>query len=73
MRGGRGEPGRLTGGTRRCTLEGCRGERLGVRWPDGRITWPCSEGLFIREDGQYQIYGCNTEPTNGKSENQSNR
>ena len=55
-RGGQGDPGRLTGGERTCTLGGCRGVRLGVRWPDGKMTWPCSDGLFIREDGQWQLY-----------------
>jgi hypothetical protein len=44
-----------TGGVRRCQLDGCPGIRVGVRWPDGRMTWPCTEGmdqdkgeLFIR-------------------------
>jgi hypothetical protein len=38
--------GRTTGGTRRCQLEGCSGTRVAVKWPDGNITWPCSEGLI---------------------------
>lgn len=54
-RGGRGKPGALTGTTRHCRLEGCTGRRLGVRWPDGKITWPCSKGLILRKDGEYQI------------------
>lgn len=37
--------GKPTGGTRSCTLEGCRGNRIGVRWPDGKLTWPCSKGM----------------------------
>lgn len=37
--------GRTTGSTRQCRLEGCPGTRIGVRWSDGRITWPCSNGL----------------------------
>jgi hypothetical protein len=37
--------GRLTGGSRRCRLEECRGTCLGVRWPDRRLTWPCLRGL----------------------------
>lgn len=48
-------PGKLTGGERACTLEGCRGKRIGVRWDDGKLTWPCTRGMFIREDGQWQI------------------
>lgn len=35
----------LTGGSRRCQLEGCTGRKLGVRWPDGKITWPCTKGM----------------------------
>ena len=37
----KGEP---TGGTRKCQLQGCNGKRIGVRWEDGVITWPCSKG-----------------------------
>lgn len=28
-----------------CTLEGCRGHRIGVRWPNGKLTWPCLKGV----------------------------
>lgn len=34
-----------TGITKVCMLEGCSGARIGVRWPDGKITWPCSKGM----------------------------
>lgn len=37
--------GRLTGVSRACQLEGCLGRRLGVRWPDGKLTWPCTKGM----------------------------
>lgn len=47
--------GRLTGGDRCCQLEGCGGRRHGVRWPDGKMTWPCGKGLKTRKDGQWQI------------------
>lgn len=30
---------------KRCSLEGCTGVRLGVKWSDGRRTWPCSKGV----------------------------
>ena len=43
-----------TGGTRRCRLEGCHGVCLGVRWPDGKLTWPCTGGMKF-EGGKYQI------------------
>lgn len=44
-----------TGGTRQCGMEGCRGLRIGTRWPDGKITFPCSKGLTQRADGDWQI------------------
>ena len=49
------EFGTFTGTHRVCQLEGCSGIRLGVRWPDSRITWPCSRGLIQRENGDWQI------------------
>lgn len=39
------EAGTATGGTRPCSLEGCNGVRVGVRWEDGKISWPCSKGI----------------------------
>jgi hypothetical protein len=47
--------GLLTGKERFCGLEGCVGIRLGVRWPGGRITWPCTQGMDIRPDKQWII------------------
>lgn len=44
-------------GTRRCSMEGCRGMCLCVAWPDGKRTWPCTHGMFEREDGHWQIRG----------------
>jgi len=35
-----------TGATRPCQLEGCKGVRVTVKWPDGKHTHPCSEGLI---------------------------
>ncbi len=52
-RGG-GKTGIASGHVKPCTLEGCNGTRIMVRWPNGRRTWPCSEGLQKREDG-YEI------------------
>lgn len=40
-----------TGGMRRCGLEGCRGTKLGVRWPDGKLTYPCTVGLVSHPTG----------------------
>ncbi|MBF3053552.1 hypothetical protein HKW90_03945 [Pseudomonas aeruginosa] len=50
-----GEAGMATGAVHRCRMEGCRGERVSVRWPDGHFTYPCSRGLVLRTDGARQI------------------
>ena len=42
-------------GYRRCTLSGCRSTQMGVRWPDGRLTWPCAKGCVVTEDGTWKI------------------
>ena len=35
--------GTATGGNaRQCRMEGCKGERIGVRWDDGKLTFPCT-------------------------------
>lgn len=39
------QKGTPTGATRRCRLAGCNGLCIAVRWPDGRLTWPCSKGV----------------------------
>lgn len=39
--------GQATGSYKRCTLEGCTGRRIHVRWPDGHRTWPCTKGMEI--------------------------
>lgn len=41
----RTEIGYTTGARRRCTMAGCTGIRIGVRWNDGKITFPCSKGM----------------------------
>jgi hypothetical protein len=41
--------GRLTGSTHSCSLESCRGWRLGVRWDNGKITYPCTDGMTFRK------------------------
>lgn len=35
----------VVGGYTRCSLEGCRGSRVWVRWPGGHLTKPCTKGL----------------------------
>ena len=51
------EFGIATGKWHHCRLHGCTGARITVRWSDGKITYPCTKGMSIREDGCYQIYG----------------
>jgi hypothetical protein len=33
------------GDSHRCTMDGCRGKRVSVKWRDGRTTFPCTSGL----------------------------
>jgi hypothetical protein len=47
--------GKTTGTTRKCQLEGCSGHRYGVRWPTGKLTWPCGKGLLPDDDGVLRI------------------
>lgn len=42
-------------GKRACTLEGCTGVRLCVKWKDGQKTYPCTKGMKVRKDGHLQI------------------
>jgi hypothetical protein len=37
--------GKLTGGSRHCGLHSCTGRTLGVRWDDGKLTYPCTKGM----------------------------
>jgi len=41
--------GKTTGRHRLCHLEGCRGLRLSVKWPDGKTTFPCTDGMIWDE------------------------
>lgn len=44
--------GAATGGGYHCRLEGCMGWRIGVRWNDGDLTFPCSKGMYLKsKDG----------------------
>lgn len=40
-----------TGTVTRCSMAGCTGIRIWVRWPDGRLTKPCSKGLLTHGGG----------------------
>ena len=39
------ESGVITGGKYPCRQDGCRGRRVGIRWRDGKITFPCTKGI----------------------------
>jgi hypothetical protein len=45
----------LTGGSRRCRMEGCLGRSLAVRWQDGQLSYPCSKGLIDHSSGSLQV------------------
>lgn len=47
--------GAATGSTHSCRMEGCRGQRVTVKWEDGKITHPCSDGMKYLPDGSVQI------------------
>ena len=41
--------GKTTGGGYRCQMSGCMGMRLGVKWEDGKMTFPCTKGMLRRK------------------------
>ncbi|MDI6824673.1 MAG: hypothetical protein QME87_10015 [Bacillota bacterium] len=45
----------VTGRTWPCRLEGCRGVRVEVEWPDGTRTRPCSAGMREAGPGVWRI------------------
>lgn len=48
--------GTLTGGERHCQMEGCTGRRLGVRWKNGKLSFPCSKGMDVVKRGKNEVY-----------------
>lgn len=44
-----------TGSFHRCTMACCSGLRISVKWPDGKHTQPCTDGMEILEDGSWRI------------------
>jgi hypothetical protein len=46
--------GQLSGGHYACRLKDCRGRRLRVVWPDGKVTFPCSRGMTF-QDGAWVL------------------
>lgn len=38
-----------------CQMTGCTGMRIGVRWADGRRTYPCSKGCTQINEHTWQI------------------
>lgn len=50
------EKGFITGSTRSCRLSGCSGLNHGVKWPDGKVTYPCGKGMrYDRDAGEWHI------------------
>ena len=48
--------GHTTGGERSCGIEDCNGRAIGVRWPDGKLTFPCTAGMAgSEEEGWFAI------------------
>lgn len=39
----------------RCTLDGCDGTRLHVKWPSGVHTYPCVSRCRVRDDKDLEI------------------
>ena len=50
-----GKKGKPTGGSRVCGMEGCSGRRIGVRWSDGKLTWPCTKAMQVSETGEARL------------------
>jgi hypothetical protein len=48
------EKGLTTGATRCCRLGGCLGRALGVKWADGKTTYPCTKGMSVKR-GAWKI------------------
>jgi len=46
------QSGVCTGSSRPCRLEGCTGLRIGVRWGDGKVTYPCTKGMWFSPKGR---------------------
>ena len=50
------ECGKATGTQKKCMLDGCKGQRIGVRWENKKLTWPCSEGIvFVKALKNFKI------------------
>ena len=41
--------GLTTGRSHTCSMDGCNGVRISVKWDDGKHTFPCSKGMTLRE------------------------
>lgn len=54
-RGQKRPSGVTTGGSRPCGMEGCACVRIGVRWKNKVLTYPCLGGMRQRDDGSLEI------------------
>lgn len=50
-----GQTGTALAGVQSCRLESCGGVRIPVRWPDGKHTFPCSNGM-VEVDGKPETW-----------------
>ncbi len=41
--------GLTTGSYHNCSMAGCTGVRLSVKWDDGKHSFPCTKGMTLRE------------------------
>lgn len=41
--------------SRRCSMAGCTGWRIHVKWPDGHSTYPCSKGCIAVDKDTLKI------------------
>ncbi len=45
------DTGEIRGDGRPCRqVEGCQGRQIPVRWSDGKLTWPCTDGMIQTEE-----------------------
>ena len=47
-----GVVGKTTGKTRLCRNKGCTGIRIGIKWSDGKVTYPCSKDMTFSPRGE---------------------
>lgn len=54
-RGKKHPTGEVRGSGRRCTMESCGGQKVSVRWLDGKLTYCCDRGLALEQAGTWRL------------------